>query len=76
MVAALVSLIVHHINIDSSLMVNFRKLSTTMDCGVKQRCKLALTLYGLYAAIVLWIAFKDDTEHSIYVPATSSTLED
>ena len=37
------------------------------DCGVKQGCKLAPTLYGLYAAIALWIAFKDNKEHSIYV---------
>ena len=37
------------------------------DCGVKQGCKLAPTLYGLYAAMALWIAFKDNNEHSIYV---------
>ena len=37
------------------------------DCGVKQGCKLAPTLYGLYAAMVLWIAFKDNNEHSVYV---------
>ena len=37
------------------------------DCGVKQGCKLAPTLYGLYAAMALWVAFKDNNEHSIYV---------
>ena len=30
-------------------------------------CKLAPTLYGLYATMVLWITFKDNIEHSVYV---------
>ena len=37
------------------------------DCGVKQGCKLAPSLYGLYAAMTLWIAFKDRNEHSVYI---------
>lgn len=36
--------------------------------GVKQGCKLAPTLYGIYAAILLWIAFKDiPNEFSILI---------
>ena len=28
------------------------------NCGVKQGCKLAPTLFGIYAAVLLWLAFK------------------
>lgn len=31
--------------------------------GVKQGCKIAPTLFGLYAAVLLWLAFKDVNHH-------------
>ena len=38
------------------------------NSGVKQGCKLAPTFYGIYAAILLWVAFKDiNHEHSVLV---------
>ena len=49
---------------DWSLKMDFQTLSITI---VKQGCKLAPTLHGLYAAMVLWIAFKDNNDHSLYV---------
>ena len=38
------------------------------NSGVKQGCKLAPTFFGIYAAILLWIAFKDiKHEHSVLI---------
>ena len=38
------------------------------NSGVKQGCKLASTLYGIYAAVLLWLAYKDiNHTHSIKV---------
>ena len=38
------------------------------NSGVKQGCKLAPTLYGIYAAVLLWLAYKDIKHiHSIQV---------
>lgn len=38
------------------------------NSGVKQGCKLAPTLYGIYAAFLLWVAFKDiGHEHSVLI---------
>ena len=38
------------------------------NSGVKQGCKLAPTLYGIYAAVLLWLAYKDIKHaHSIKV---------
>ena len=52
---------------DLSSMVN---LQAPFECnsGVKQGCKLAPTLYGIYAAVLLWLAYKDiKHNHSIKV---------
>ena len=38
------------------------------NSGVKQGCKLAPTLYGIFAAVLLWLAYKDIKHtHSIKV---------
>ena len=38
------------------------------NSGVKQGCKLAPTLYGIYASVLLWLAYKDIKHtHSIQV---------
>lgn len=41
-------------------MVNYLKSCKAFEynSGVKQGCKLAPTLYGIYAAILLWLAYK------------------
>ena len=33
--------------------------SLEYNSGVKQGCKLAPTLFGMYAAVLLWLAFKE-----------------
>ena len=45
-------------------------LQAPFECnsGVKQGCKLAPILYGIYAAVLLWLAYKDiKHNHSIKV---------
>lgn len=56
-------------NVKAQLIID-GELSKLFDynCGVKQGCKLAPTLYGIYAAILLWVAFKDiKHDHSILI---------
>ena len=52
---------------DLSSMVNLQA-PFEYKSGVKQGCKLAPTLYGIYAAVLLWLAYKDIKHtHSIKV---------
>ena len=52
---------------DLSSMVNLQA-PFEYNSGVKQGCKLAPTLYGIYAAVLLWLAYKDIKHtHSIKV---------
>jgi hypothetical protein len=56
-------------NVKARLIID-GELSNLFDynSGVKQGCKLAPTLYGIYAAILLWLAYKDiKHEHSILI---------
>lgn len=47
-------------NVEARLIID-GELQNLLDysSGVKQGCKLAPTLYGVYAAIPLWVAFKE-----------------
>ena len=52
---------------DLSSMVNLQA-PFEYNSGVKQGCKLAPTLYGIFAAVLLWLAYKDIKHtHSINV---------
>ena len=52
---------------DLSSMVNLQA-PFEYNSGVKQGCKLAPILYGIFAAVLLWLAYKDIKHtHSIKV---------
>ena len=45
------------------------------NSGVKQGCKLAPTLYGIYAAVLLWLAYKE-IKHAISIHVSFRCNED